>query len=547
MEGDGGALDLDATDGGVRHGALDEQRLRLAVILAAIAVGETGDGPGALKRFADDELVSQYIREEVLAHLRPGMMPFLTDTSILEELSPELCDAVLGRAGSGVTLRAVAAGNLLVTPLDPRHGRYRCHPLLRGVLQAELSRGAPARAHAHHRAAARWFGANGHLQPALGHALRGADAAYAGELLWAHAPCTLFHEGDPDLPAQLDAISPEQIASAPALALLVAHRGLFTGNLNDAARWGQLAAGARHGDDRIDAIPGFLAGLAVVEAAVEQEDIGRMSAAAARGRELAEPGSLWHEVSCLLGGVALRLVEGDSGQARRLLSDGTRAGALAFPGLQSHRMAQLATMAGEEGNWETASDLAERAAAALERAALWDQPSSALVIAVSAWVYSQQGRIDEAKRDLRRSLRMLSALEDFMPWYEVQTRVLVARTAVRLADITLARTQLTRASRIARRMPDVTIFRSWFDEVWGNIDGLSVAALGGPSSLTMAELRILRFLPTHLSFREIGGRLHVSTNTVKSQVHAVYRKLDAGSRSEAVEHAASLGLIDSGI
>jgi LuxR family maltose regulon positive regulatory protein len=60
----------------------------------------------------------------------------------------------------------------------------------------------------------------------------------------------------------------------------------------------------------------------------------------------------------------------------------------------------------------------------------------------------------------------------------------------------------------------------------------------------MAELRILRFLPTHLSFREIGGRLHVSTNTVKSQVHAVYRKLDAASRSEAVEHASTLGLID---
>ena len=63
----------------------------------------------------------------------------------------------------------------------------------------------------------------------------------------------------------------------------------------------------------------------------------------------------------------------------------------------------------------------------------------------------------------------------------------------------------------------------------------------------MAELRILRFLPTHLSFREIGGRLHVSTNTVKSQAHAVYRKLDAASRSEAVEHAAALGLIEPGL
>jgi LuxR family maltose regulon positive regulatory protein len=63
------------------------------------------------------------------------------------------------------------------------------------------------------------------------------------------------------------------------------------------------------------------------------------------------------------------------------------------------------------------------------------------------------------------------------------------------------------------------------------------------SSLTLAELRILRFLPTHLSFREIGDRLHVSTNTVKSQAHAVYRKLGACSRSEAVARASRVGLI----
>ena len=53
-------------------------------------------------------------------------------------------------------------------------------------------------------------------------------------------------------------------------------------------------------------------------------------------------------------------------------------------------------------------------------------------------------------------------------------------------------------------------------------------------SLTTAELRVLRFLPSHLSFREIAARLHVSANTVKTQAHAVYRKLDASSRSGAV-------------
>ena len=62
--------------------------------------------------------------------------------------------------------------------------------------------------------------------------------------------------------------------------------------------------------------------------------------------------------------------------------------------------------------------------------------------------------------------------------------------------------------------------------------------------LTTAELRVLTFLPTHFSFREIAGRLYVSANTVKTQAHAVYRKLNAASRSEAVARAGELGLLD---
>jgi LuxR family maltose regulon positive regulatory protein len=93
-------------------------------------------------------------------------------------------------------------------------------------------------------------------------------------------------------------------------------------------------------------------------------------------------------------------------------------------------------------------------------------------------------------------------------------------------------------------MPDAPILRTWLDEVWSEIDDLGASSLSGPCSLTMAELRILRFLPTHLSFREIGTRLHVSTNTVKSQAHAIYRKLGVASRSEAVAQASTLGLIE---
>ena len=59
----------------------------------------------------------------------------------------------------------------------------------------------------------------------------------------------------------------------------------------------------------------------------------------------------------------------------------------------------------------------------------------------------------------------------------------------------------------------------------------------------MAELRLLPLLTTHLTFREIGERLFVSQNTVKTQAISIYRKLDATSRGEAVERATALGLL----
>ena len=51
-------------------------------------------------------------------------------------------------------------------------------------------------------------------------------------------------------------------------------------------------------------------------------------------------------------------------------------------------------------------------------------------------------------------------------------------------------------------------------------------------------------LATHLSFREIGLRFYLSRNTVKTQAISVYRKLGASNRSEAVERAHTLGLIE---
>ena len=61
--------------------------------------------------------------------------------------------------------------------------------------------------------------------------------------------------------------------------------------------------------------------------------------------------------------------------------------------------------------------------------------------------------------------------------------------------------------------------------------------------LTPKELEVLRLLATRLSRREIGARLYVSLNTVKTHQRAVYRKLGVEHRSAAVSRARELGLL----
>ena len=62
--------------------------------------------------------------------------------------------------------------------------------------------------------------------------------------------------------------------------------------------------------------------------------------------------------------------------------------------------------------------------------------------------------------------------------------------------------------------------------------------------MSPAELRLLHFLPTHLSFREIAEELFVSANTVKTQARSIYRKLGVSSRAEAVACARTAGLLE---
>jgi LuxR family maltose regulon positive regulatory protein len=74
-------------------------------------------------------------------------------------------------------------------------------------------------------------------------------------------------------------------------------------------------------------------------------------------------------------------------------------------------------------------------------------------------------------------------------------------------------------------------------------DGSRAVAVLLAEPLSEREQAILRYLPTMMSNHEIAGELFVSVNTVKTHLKAIYRKLDASGRREAVQRGRELGLM----
>jgi DNA-binding CsgD family transcriptional regulator len=64
------------------------------------------------------------------------------------------------------------------------------------------------------------------------------------------------------------------------------------------------------------------------------------------------------------------------------------------------------------------------------------------------------------------------------------------------------------------------------------------------ASMTVAEVRVLRYLPTRLTFALIADKLGISRSAAKERAERAYKKLGVHNRADAVKRARALGLID---
>lgn len=125
-----------------------------------------------------DRYVFDFLADEVLKRQEPEARAFLLETSILPELTPALCAAVIGRGDAGALLEDLSHRNLFLVQVDERGTTFRYHALFSDFLCEQLRREspeqivelqrragdaqrttAPARAIAHYLAAQAWDGA----------------------------------------------------------------------------------------------------------------------------------------------------------------------------------------------------------------------------------------------------------------------------------------------------------------------------------------------------------------------------------------------------
>jgi LuxR family maltose regulon positive regulatory protein len=197
--------------------------------LAALSLKESGDRPKSVEAFRGTHRhVLDYLIEEVLKSQPEEIREFLRRTSILDQLSPSLCQAITGQKASRDYLHYLESNNLFLISLDEERTWYRYHALFAELLKNQLLQTEPEHVDVLHERAADWYEKNGFIQKAVEHAFQISNSSQVSELIEHHA-LPMLYQGEAAivmgwferLPGSLLQLSPMMcISKAWALALM---------------------------------------------------------------------------------------------------------------------------------------------------------------------------------------------------------------------------------------------------------------------------------------------------------------------------------------
>ena len=512
--------------------------------LAALWLRDLEDPDEGVRAFVGSARhVADYLTDEVLSALAPETRDFLVRTSVLDRFTSELCDAVLGREDSAAVLADLARSNMFLVALDARGGWYRYHHLFGELLQLELGR---EETDALRRRAAAWCRAEGLVEDAIEHAAAGGDAeTVAGllvendrEFVWG-GRLTQFLGWVRWLPAELLLEHPSLPAGGAAAATLLAAPELEVQQL--------LAVAERARRERPQLWSPYAEAVVEVTRAVlvERGDVGAAVEHARRAVAAARVGADVLTVSVLTSLAQALFFAGELDESRSIALEAVeRPDAPHVPEAYVGSLGLLALVDAEQGRADSAEAWAHQAIGfARERfpAALWTASPAHLGLALAC---TAMGRLDEAEREALRGERLRRAPQPTVG--HAHALLVLAQVRVARSRLTSAASELRRARRMIAEFPDpgrlpalAATVEQDLAKARPNVGNSHLVEEPSP-----AELAVLRGLATGRSRREIGARLYISLNTVKTHTRELYRKLDASSRADAVTRAESLGLLD---
>jgi LuxR family maltose regulon positive regulatory protein len=514
------------------------------LVLAGLSLRGRPDPGGFIAAFSGgDRHVADYLVAEVLERQPEELREFLLRTSVLERLSGPLCDVVLETRGSAALLGELEASNLFLVPLDDRREWYRYHQLFADLLRLQLGFREPGLVPVLHRRAAIWYQAAGQVDEAIGHASAAGEFGQAGGMIARHWLSAWRRGRRATVARWLAGLPAEAIAADAPVAFVTAWIGGFSGaSKEQVERW--LAA--VEDDSWQGVLPAGVSslafGAALTRAALVFDDVGRALKAARRALELAGPElSPFHWMAQAALGQA-RYLSGQAGEVRAALEELVqRVSPVDQPYAVVDALAVLALVAGDQDDDQTATALAAQAAKTAEAQGLTAEPLSGIVHLALGRALLRQGKLAEAEERLTWALELFGI--EAMAVHRAHGLLLVAAVRQAAGDLSGAAARLEQARELVQQLTDPGVLAALVAQAQRAVGTAPRRRVEAATPLTERELTVLRLLPTRLSTREIGRELSVSVNTVRSQVQAIYRKLQVSSRAEAATQARQLGLL----
>ncbi|HZA31514.1 MAG TPA: LuxR C-terminal-related transcriptional regulator [Propionibacteriaceae bacterium] len=482
----------------------------------------------------NDRFIAEYLTDEVLSRHTDEMRNFILDMSVVDRFSAPLADYVTGSHRSASLLRELEQSNLFLIPLNAEARWFRFHHLFGSVARSALEAERPDVLPELHQRAADWLSANGYVDESVQHALSAGAYNQAASLVQANW-LRYFDAGlATTVRGWLRALEASTADESPATTVTAAWMAALSGDREELSRRLAQLGSTQDGGPLPDGTKSAESAAALIRGLFGFGGPVDMLASARLAVALEEKDG--STPSFAIAQVALghaSYVAGALSTAMRTLESAAYSDAA--PALvKILALGTLSLTCAESGSQERARSLAREAIEIVETRTLQALPNASMAFTALGQSQAAVGELRDAMATLEYGLTLRRKLPGLSPWPTIHHLLIMSRVASMSGDLLLAGRLLDEVSLLIQPYHQgMAHMVARVEEVRKALRAAS-APQQDSEALTAREIDVLRLLTGSQSLGEIAAELYLSPNTVKTHTTAVYRKLGARSRSEAV-------------